>query len=387
MTTTGRSQALIPVLCSFFVIGFVDLVGVVTGYVRLDFNLSDTMAQFLPGMVFIWFAILAIPTGLMQDRMGQKNTVVLGMLITILGLITPWLYYSYWTVLSGFAVLGMGNTILQVAANPLLVNISKSRDESANLSLSQFVKATASLLGPVIIALFVTTYGDWRLVFPLYALFTLVMAIWLYGVEVPEKSFHNKPHASLGSTIRLLKDHWIRMIIVGTALIVGFDVGFNSNIVRFMMARFELDLEDASYAISLYFASLMTGRFIGSLLLRKINENIFLMCSVLLCILSLLCMVFIKGLFVNWILIFLAGLGFSNVFPQIFSLILKLKPTHTNELSGLIILSISGGALIPPIMGLLTDLIHFTWIIWLLIICMIYVFIASLLLFKKLNTQ
>lgn len=385
MTKNGRFQTFFPVIFSFYIIGFVDLVGVATGYVKTDFDLSDTVAQFLPSMVFIWFALLSIPTGILQDRVGKKRTVILGMLLTAVGLMIPFLSYSYWTVLMGFGFLGMGNTVLQVSANPLLIQISHPRDESANLSLSQFVKACASLLGPVIIALLVDSFGNWRLVFPVYAFLTLCAAGWLSGIRIMEKKPIRSP-ATLYSVLSLLRDKWVRIMIIAMALIVGFDVGINSNIVRFLTARFDLNMETAGYGISLYFASLMAGRLTGALVLRKVNERTFLIGSLLLCLASLFGLVFIDNLMVNWVLIFTAGLGFSNIFPQLFSMILRIRPEHANELSGLIILSVSGGALIPPVMGLLSDIFNHTWIIFVLISCMIYVGVSSISLLKEIKS-
>ena len=76
---------MIPVFATFYVMGFVDLVGMATGYVKEDFQLSDSMAQLLPSMVFLWFALLSIPTGIFQDRRGKKLTANIGMLLTAVG--------------------------------------------------------------------------------------------------------------------------------------------------------------------------------------------------------------------------------------------------------------------------------------------------------------
>src|SRR6056297_81805 len=174
-------KILLPVFISFYVMGFVDLVGVATAYVRDDFQLSDTVAQLLPTMVFLWFALISIPTGIFQDRNGKKITVIIGMSITALGVILPFIYYSYLSALIGFMVLGIGNTILQVSANPLLLDVSSKKNEAANLSLSQFVKAIASMLGPIIVAALAKYTGNWKLVFPIYAAISILSSIWLFS--------------------------------------------------------------------------------------------------------------------------------------------------------------------------------------------------------------
>ncbi|NMB72544.1 MAG: sugar MFS transporter [Bacteroidales bacterium] len=152
MKSKRSLRYMLPIFMSFYVMGFVDLVGVATGYVKQDFGLSDSVAQLLPSIVFIWFALFSIPTGIFQDRKGKKFTVILAMTITGLGMIPPLVYYSYLTAVIGFMIIGIGNTILQVSANPLLLDYSSDETKAANLSLSQFIKAIASMLGPVIVA-------------------------------------------------------------------------------------------------------------------------------------------------------------------------------------------------------------------------------------------
>ncbi len=167
---------------SFYIMGFVDLVGVATGFVKKDFGLSDSMAQLLPGMVFIWFALISIPTGIFQDRKGKKFTANLGMSVTAIGMLIPFIHYTYLTAILGFMVIGIGNTILQVSANPLLLDISAKGNKAANLSLSQFIKAIASMLGPAIAAGLASFAGNWRLIFPVYAGLSFIVVLWLYKI-------------------------------------------------------------------------------------------------------------------------------------------------------------------------------------------------------------
>lgn len=369
-------KVLLPVFMSFYVMGFVDLVGVATAFVRDDFQLSDTVAQLLPTMVFLWFALISIPTGIFQDRKGKRLTVNLGMGITAFGVMIPFLYYTHITAILGFMILGIGNTILQVSANPLLLDVSSRNNEAANLSLSQFVKAIASMLGPIITAALASYTGNWKLVFPLYAAISIIAVIWLYSVKIEESKPEKEP-ATFRSVISLFRKPFVVIMILSTFLMVGFDVGMNSNIAIYLEKKFAISIESASLGISIYFASLVIGRFLGGLLLRTMNSYGFLIISIILSFAGLAGILLSRDLVVSRIMIFLAGLGFSNTFPVIFAIIVRRMPAFANELSSLIILSVAGGAFIPPVMGLVSDTFGIGASIVVLIICMAYVSFAT----------
>jgi FHS family L-fucose permease-like MFS transporter len=365
-----------PVLLSFYVMGFVDLVGVATGYVKKDYQLSDTVAQLLPSMVFLWFALISIPTGIFQDRKGKRLTVNLGMAITGIGMLVPIIHYTYFTAILGFMILGIGNTILQVSANPLLLDISSNESKAANLSLSQFIKAIAAMLGPIIITALVKYTGNWKLIFPIYAGLSALSVIWLYSVKIEEYKPEKEP-ATFGSIVALFKKPFVIIMILSTFLMVGFDVGINSNIANFLKTRFSISLESASLGISIYFASLMAGRFLGAIFLRRINPYKFLTWSIILTLIGLAGLILSDNITLSRIMIFIAGFGFSNTFPIIFSLIVGRMPEYANELSSLIILSVVGGAIIPPVMGLISDKISVTACLYVLVICVLYVGFAT----------
>ncbi len=367
---------MVPVFATFYVMGFVDMVGMATGYVKQDFQLSDSVAQLLPSMVFLWFALLSIPTGIFQDRRGKKLTANLGMILTAIGLIVPFVHYSYLTAIIGFMIIGIGNSILQVAANPLLLDISSDKSKAANLSLSQFIKASAAMLGPIITATLVKFTGNWKLIFPIYALISVLTVIWLQAQKIEESKPDKKP-ATFRSVLSLFRKPFVIIMVLSTFLMVGFDVGINSNIASFLKSKFDISLESASFGISFYFASLMVGRFAGAFLLRKINPDRFLIWSVIVSLVGLAGIILSENLVMTRIMIMVAGLGFSNTFPIVFAKIVERMPEYANELSSLIILSVIGGAVIPPVMGLISDQVGVTASMFVLVICMVYVLFAS----------
>lgn len=377
MNKQNTPGIILPVLASFYVMGFVDMVGMATGYVKDDFLLTEAVAQLLPSMVFLWFALLSIPTGLFQDRRGKRFTANLGMIVTAVGLLIPFVHYSYMTALIGFMVIGIGNTVLQVSANPLLLDVSSASAKAANLSLSQFIKAGAAMLGPILTAGLVRATGNWKLVFPIYAGISLLTVLWLYSRRIEESRPEKQP-ASFASVLSLFRKRFVVIMVLSTFLMVGFDVGINSNITNFLRTRFSIGLESASMGISLYFASLMAGRLLGAVLLRKINPNGFLLWSVAVSLAGLAGIIFSGSLVVTRVMIVVAGLGFSNTFPIVFAKIIERMPDYANELSSLIILSVIGGAVIPPVMGLLSDHVGINASMLVLVFCMLYVGFASL---------
>jgi FHS family L-fucose permease-like MFS transporter len=382
MKKTGSLKYTLPIFMSFYVMGFVDLVGVATGYVKQDFSLSDSIAQLLPGMVFVWFALLSIPTGIFQDRKGRRFTVNTALVITGIGLLIPVFNYSYMTAVLAFMVLGIGNTILQVSANPLLLDNSSEKNKAANLSLSQFIKAIASMLGPIIVAALAKYTGNWKLIFPLYAAITLLAFVWLFNVK-PEESKPEKEPATFKTVIALLRNPFILIMVLTIFFLVGFEVALNSNIANFLKIKYSLSLESASLGISIYFASLMAGRFLGAILLRKFRARNFLVLSTIITLIGLAGLALINNINITLVLIFITGLGDSNIFPLIFALTVERKPEYANEISGLIIMAICGGAIIPPITGVLTDNFGAAACIYVMIACMLYVSYATYYLVKN----
>jgi len=366
-----------PVFLTFIVMGFVDIVGVSTGYIQEDFNLSDSIAQFIPSMVFIWFFVFSIPIGVLQDKIGKKKMMNIGIIVTFFGLLIPFINYSFVSVLISFAFIGIGNTIVQVAANPLLQEVASKEKLSSFLSLSQFIKAITSLLGPIIATFLALRFGDWKLVFMVYAVVSVLSVIWLSVTSIDEKIKSESP-ATFKSCMNLLKNKFVLGIVFAIFLIVGADVGMNSNIQGFLIKLHGLSLEQASYGISIYFTALMISRFLGAILLQFLKPIHFLISTSVLAILGMGLLLQSNSILAAQIAIFIVGLGAGNLFPLIFSIAINKMPDRANEISGLLIMAIVGGAVIPPIMGILSSNFSILWALYLLILCFVYVLLLAL---------
>lgn len=377
MSSKIKWGKMLPVFMSFIVMGFVDVVGVSTGYIQQDFDLPDNLAQLIPSMAFIWFFLLSVPVGIFQDKWGKRNMLNLGMAITGLGMLIPFLGYSFPIMLAAFVFLGIGNTIVQVSANPLLHDVAPREKFSSFMSLTQFLKAIVSLLGPVIATFMAAQFGNWRLVFAVYAITSLISVGWLFFTNIIESGSENEP-ATYKSCFLLLRNPFILMMVIGIFLTVGADVGMNSNIQKYLMSVFGLEIEEASLGISLYFMALMISRFLGAILLNWIKPRLFFVTTAVIALLSVFLMLIAPSSAIGLLAIFLIGLGSGNLFPLIFSITVDRMPERANEISGLMIMAVSGGAFIPPLMGMISKNFGVLMSLVVLGICMIYLLLVSL---------
>lgn len=347
-----RAQAitLLPVLASFFVMGFCDLVGIASNYMQSDFSLSETQKNFLPSMVFIWFFLFSVPFGAFMNRAGRKNTVLISLGFTVLAMILPMLDYSYRSCLIAFALLGIGNTILQVSLNPLLMNIVNEDKLASSLTAGQFIKAISSFAGPVIAVWAAGFCGNWIYMFPVFALVTLLVGCWLLITPIPKEPVKNTVW-SFKPYLALLKDRTILLLFLGILFIVGVDVGLNVMIPGLLMERCSMELNEAGYGISLYFVFRTLGAFTGTFILVRFAAIKFLRISMIIALCMFLFMLFVSESQLLLAIIAIVGFFCANVFSIIFSKALQQYPDSANELSGLMIMGISGGAVVPLLMA------------------------------------
>lgn len=375
--TTLNKSSLAPTLMVYIVMGFVDIIGVSTGYIKNDFQLEDKTAQLLPSLVFVWFFIFSVPSGILLERFGKKKILNIGMLVSGLSMIIPILYYSLNSMICAFVLLGIGNTIVQVAANPLLYDVVPKDKFSSYMSLSQFIKASCSLAGPIIAVFMSVQFGNWKLVFLVYAFVTFLAIFWLSSAPIKEtKSGHII--ATFSSCFSLLKNRRIMLLVLGIFIVVGAEVSMKTNIANLLQGVHQLSLDNASLAISIFFSAQMIGRLIGAISLRFIDIKYFFRASTILSLLGLFMVLFFSGVWSARIGIFIIGIGTSNIFPLIFSLAAQKLPARVNEISGLMIMAIVGGAIIPPFMGLVSSNFGVLESFYVLLIAFIYLLILSL---------
>ena len=359
MTAKQHSSlgALVVVMLCFFTMGFVDLVGIASNYVQQDLGLTDSQANIMPSLVFFWFLIFSVPTGMLMNRIGRKRTVLLSIVVTVLSLLLPVFGNSYPLMLIAFSLLGIGNALMQTSLNPLVSNIVTG-NLSATLTFGQFVKAIASFLAPYI-AMWGATQVipsaglGWRVLFPVYGIIGIIAVVCLGLTSIKEE-----PVAKGSSVIdcfRLLGKPFILLCFLSIMCHVGIDVGTNTTAPKILMERLGMTLAEAGFATSLYFIFRTLGCLSGSAILRKVPENVFFAVSVGMIIAAMIILAVAHVQCLLYVGIALVGFGNSNIFSITFAQALQHDPDHKNEISGLMIMGLFGGTVFPLAMGFMSD--------------------------------
>ena len=350
--------ALLSVMLCFFTMGFVDLVGIASNYVQQDLGLTDSQANIMPSLVFFWFLIFSVPTGMLMNKIGRKKTVLLSILVTVLSLFLPLCGESYALMLCAFSLLGIGNALMQTSLNPLVSNIVTG-NLSSTLTFGQFVKAIASFLAPYIAmwgatAVIPSAGLGWKVLFPVYGLIG-ILAI----VALALTSIHEEPVAKGSSFIdclKLLGNPFILLCFLGIMCHVGIDVGTNTTAPKILMERLGMGLAEAGFATSLYFIFRTIGCLSGSAILRMIPEKVFFAISVCMIVAAMVLMGAGSSQWMLYTGIALVGFGNSNIFSICFAQALNHDPEHKNEISGLMIMGLFGGTIFPLCMGFASDI-------------------------------
>lgn len=346
---------LIPVMFSFFTMGFVDLVGIATNYVKADFQLSDTLANLLPSMVFFWFLIFSVPTGMLMNKIGQRKTVLLSIVVTVVALLLPLLNYSFASMLISFSLLGIGNTLMQVSLNPLLSNIVSGNRLASTLTLGQFVKAIASFLAPIIAGWAAVSWGNWKLLFLIFLVIAVIACVLLGMTHINESSSVETKSSTFGECFALLADKVVLISFLGIICHVGIDVGLNLTAPKLLMERLDMTLTGAGLATSVYFLFRTIGCFSGAFLLAYFPMKKVFIVSVLMMVAAMIGLFTMQSLAAHYVCIALVGLGNTNIFSMLFTRALLHLPNRKNEVSGLMIMGLFGGTIFPLFMGIVSD--------------------------------
>lgn len=357
-SSNSQYSRLIPVMLCFFAMGFVDLVGIASNYVKADLGLTDSQANIFPSLVFFWFLIFSVPTGILMNKIGRKKTVVLSLIVTFVSLLIPIFGDSYAFMLCSFSLLGIGNALMQTSLNPLLSNIISGDKLASSLTFGQFVKAIASFLAPYIAMWGATqampNFGlGWRVLFPIYMIITIIAILWLSATPIEEE----QPDKASGfvDCIKLLGSPFIILCFIGIMCHVGIDVGTNTTAPKILMERLGMSLDEASFATSLYFIFRTIGCFSGAIILQKVSSRAFFLLSGICMLLAMAGLLSSHAPIVIYVSIALIGFGNSNIFPIIFSQAILSMPEKKNEISGLMIMGLFGGTIFPLLMGLASD--------------------------------
>lgn len=385
-----------PIFLAFLCMGFGDAVGPLVSLVKESFDLSNFQAQLISLSGFLMFGLISIPLGVLQDKRGKKYMMNLGLFIALIGLVIPILNGMYGPIINLenatqgkfiillFAILflGAGATTLQVVGNPIMRDISPDGKYSSNLSFAQSVKAIGSSLGFLLPPFALQFFNlDWSILFPIYSILILINLLWFNAVKFEEKIDHSKKAASLKSCLSLLKNKYVLMMVMGIFFYVGAEVSMSSGVPILIKEKFGITDFGLWVAWALFFLPILIGRFTGGIILRHLKPALFLLITVIISLLGLALM-FTGDQTITFISIVLIGLGFANIFPLIFSITVDKMPERSNELSGLMVTAIVGGAIIPPIMGYVADLTTVLTGFIIPLLAVVYILIVTLKSYK-----
>ena len=339
--------AIISVMLCFFCMGFVDLVGIASNYVKEDLQLTDSVANIFPSLVFFWFLIFSVPTGMLMNKIGRKKTVLLSLAVTILSLMIPLFGNSFAVMLIAFSLLGIGNALMQTSLNPLVSTVMGGGNLASTLTFGQFIKAIASFLAPYAVLLGVT--------------------------PIHEEKIEGKP-STFVECFKLLGEPIVLLSFLGIMCHVGIDVGTNTTAPKILMERLGMSLNEAAFATSLYFIFRTIGCLTGSFFLRVLKMRTFFIISVIMMALSMCGLFFGHEKWILYTAIALVGYGNSNVFSMCFATALESMPKKQNEVSGLMIMGLFGGTIFPLLMGFASDAVGQAGAVAVMAIGVIYLF-------------
>ena len=370
--------ALISLMLCFFAMGFVDLVGIASNYVKEDLQLSDSVANIFPSLVFFWFLIFSVPTGMLMNKIGRKNTVLLSLVVTVVSLMLPLFGENFPIMLCAFSLLGIGNALMQTSLNPLVSTVVGGGNLASTLTFGQFIKAIASFLAPYLAMWGATqaipSFGyDWRVLFAIYFVVGILAAALLGVTPIEEPQTEGKA-STFAECFKLLGTPIVLLSFFGIMCHVGIDVGTNTTAPKILMERLGMTLNDAAFATSLYFIFRTIGCLTGSFFLRVLPNRTVFIISVVMMALSMC------GLFIGtekWMLytaIALVGYGNSNIFSICFAQALTSMPEKQNEVSGLMIMGLFGGTIFPLLMGFASDAIGQAGAVIVMAIGVVYLF-------------
>ena len=370
--------SLIPVMLCFFAMGFVDLVGIASNYVKEDLNLNDATANLFPSLVFFWFLIFSVPTGILMNKIGRKKTVLLSLVVTVVSLLLPIFDESFGVMLASFSLLGIGNALMQTSLNPLVSVVTSGKHLASTLTFGQFVKAIASFMAPYIAmwgaVASIPTFGlGWRVLFPIYMIIGVVATLLLASTPIEEEKIEGEASGFV-DCLKLLGKPIVLLSFIGIMCHVGIDVGTNTTAPKLLIERLGWSLNEAAFATSLYFIFRTIGCFTGSFFLRVMKSRTFFTISIVMMALSMAGMFFGESKLMLYIAIALVGYGNSNVFSIIFSQALLALPEKKNEVSGLMIMGLFGGTVFPLLMGFASDAIGQIGAVLVMAVGVVYLF-------------
>ena len=390
-----KNKALLPILFGFFVMGFGDIIGTVMIQVKQECAAhADDISYLMPIFAYCWFLIISIPTGMLCGRLGRKNAVMISLLVTIAAMFVPlgasaerWYLYVV-----AFALIGIGNTIIQAALPALMSNVVEKSQLTSRISLGQFVKAICAALTPVFVYVTATALGNWKLLFPLYGALTVVEAAWLWLTSVPDE--RREAGAQCGgsattfaSCLAMLRHPYVLAMTVGIFFSVGADVGFSVAIPEYLKNVYTVDVNLAGMGPTLYFVAKTIAAFAGAIVFARISAaRLFPWCMGI--GLAVTAAILFVGSPVAFLAcVFVVAILTANSFGMCMGLAIEKVPEKANEITALMVMAIVGGGVVSAALGFAQKACGPSGLVWVLVACIAYLFVLGIFTHKGVETR
>ena len=380
------NKALLPILAGFFVMGFGGIIGTVMFQIKNEcVSHADQISYLIPIFAYLWFVVISIPTGLLCGRIGRKKTVLVSLFATIaaMGLAFAANAERWWVYVVAYALIGIGNTIIQAALPALMSNVVALELITSRISLGQFVKAICEALTPVFVYLTATALGNWKLLFPLYGGLTVVEAIWLLITPITDERCGAQGTArptvtTFGSCFSMLKHPYVLAMTVGILFSVGADVGFAVAIPEYLKNVYKVDLNRAGMGPTVYFVAKTIAAFLGAIVFAKISAAKCFPWCMGVGILATAAIPFVGTPTAFFVCIFIVALMTANSFGMCMGLAIDKVSEKTNEITALMVMAIVGGGIVSAFLGIAQRVFGAVGIVAVLIVCIAYLFALGL---------
>ena len=389
-----KNKALLPILAGFFVMGFGDIIGTVMIQVKNECAAhADSISWLMPIFAYVWFLVISIPTGILCGRLGRKNAVMVSLAVTIAAMFVPLAASAerWYLYVVAFALIGIGNTIIQAALPALMSNVVAKDQITSRISLGQFVKALCAALTPVFVYLTATALGNWKLLFPLYGVLTVICAIWLMVTKIPDERDEVKVKGqgeqrnltSFGSCLAMLKHPYVAAMTVGILFSVGADVGFSVAIPEYLQNVYKVDLNRAGMGPTVYFVAKTIAAFLGAIVFAKVSAAKCFPWCMGVGIAATVAILLVGSPFAFLVCVFIVALMTANSFGMCMGLAIDKVPEKTNEITALMVMAIVGGGLVSALLGVAQKAFGAAGIVGVLFVCIGYLFTLGLFADRK----
>ena len=387
-------KTLLPILAGFFVMGFGGIIGTVMFQIKNECAAhADRISYLIPIFAYLWFVVISIPTGLMCGRIGRKKTVLVSLFVTIVAMALAFAANAerWWVYVVAYALIGIGNTIIQAALPALMSNVVAPELITSRISLGQFVKAICEALTPVFVYLTATALGNWKLLFPLYGGLTVVEAVWLLTTKIPDErdevkvkgEGEQRTATSFGSCFAMLRNPYVCAMTVGILFSVGADVGFSVAIPEFLKNVYKVEVNRAAMGPTVYFVAKTIAAFLGAIVFAKISAAKCFPWCMGIGILATAAIPFVGTATAFFVCIFIVALMTANSFGMCMGLAIDKVPEKTNEITALMVMAIVGGGIVSALLGVAQGAFGPVGIVAVLIICIAYLFLLGVFANRK----